>query len=98
MGICLGYLGLLITIVGYICGARLWFDFTFRGSKSTLRLNDGTYVILRPREGRFTEGQNVMIEQLYQIMNHDMGVKFPKVNNLYQMCEELSKIMMCRIF
>lgn len=53
MGICLGYLGLLILIVGEISGARLWFDFVFRGSKSSLRLNDGSTVIMRPKEAKF---------------------------------------------
>ena len=49
VGICLGYLGLLITIVGELCKARLWFDFTFKGSKSTVKLGDGTFVVLRPK-------------------------------------------------
>ena len=49
VGICLGYLGLLITIVGELCNARLWFGFIFKGCRSTVRLSDGTFVILRPK-------------------------------------------------
>jgi hypothetical protein len=49
MGICIGYLGLLISIVGQISGARMWFDFVFKGSKSQVKLNDGTYVVMRPK-------------------------------------------------
>jgi hypothetical protein len=46
-GIFLGYVGLLIQTVGEISESRLWFDFVFKGSKSTIRLRDGTIVILR---------------------------------------------------
>ena len=49
VGVCFGYLGLLISIVGYIAGSRLWFNFTFKGSKSTVKLADGTVVVMRPR-------------------------------------------------
>lgn len=49
VGICIGYLGLLISLVGQIYGARLWIDFKFKGSKSTIKLSDGTTLILRPR-------------------------------------------------
>ena len=49
VGICLGYLGLMITIVGKICNARMWIGFSFRGAKSTVKLSNGSTVILRPR-------------------------------------------------
>jgi hypothetical protein len=49
MGICIGYLGLLISIIGEIAEARLWFDFIFKGSKSLVKLNDNSYVIMRPK-------------------------------------------------
>lgn len=49
MSICIGYLGLLISLVGEVSGARIWFDFSFKGSKSAVKLNDGTVIVLRPK-------------------------------------------------
>lgn len=49
MGVCIGYLGLFILVVGQIAKARMWFDFVFKGSKSTVRLVDGSYAVMRPK-------------------------------------------------
>jgi predicted nuclease with TOPRIM domain len=49
LGNCIGYLALFISIVGSICGARMWINFTFRGPRSSIRLSDGTVAILHPR-------------------------------------------------
>ena len=49
-------------------------NFTFRGSRSTLKLNDGSVVYLNPREKRINEGMKVLSEQLYQIMRYGHGI------------------------
>ncbi len=60
MGICLGYLGLLIALVGEIAGSRLWMNFTFKGSKSTIKLSDGSTVLLNYRDRHIKEGLSLL--------------------------------------
>jgi len=45
----LGYLTLFMTLVGAIGGARMWINFNFRGPRSTIRLLDGTVLLLHPK-------------------------------------------------
>lgn len=54
IGNCLGYLGLFLTLVGNICGARVWIGFTFRGSRSSIRSMDGSAILLHPRDSRLS--------------------------------------------
>jgi hypothetical protein len=49
MGNCLGYLTLFMSLVGAISGARMWINFTFKGSKSTIKLLDGSVLTLHPK-------------------------------------------------
>ena len=49
LGICLGYLAIFVTIVGQISGARLWINFNFRGSRSTIKAADGSTITLHPK-------------------------------------------------
>lgn len=72
----------------------MWFDFNFKGSKSQVRVSDGSYVTMRPKEMRFKQGISVMIEQVYQIMRETMGLKVQKSSNLYEICEKLSQCIM----
>lgn len=49
MAVCLGYLGLLMELVGTIANARKWVNFTFRGHKSYIRPTEGQQIFLHPR-------------------------------------------------
>jgi len=75
IGISLGYLGLFMSIVGAISGARMWIGFTFRGPKSTIRATDGTILLLHPRETRLSEALKLLNEQLFQLMRDTMQLK-----------------------
>lgn len=91
MGNCLGYLTLFICLVGVISGARMWINFTFRGPRSTIRLNDGTVMTLHPKDNRLPEAMKLLNEQMFQMMRDTMHLKVVNSLNFYQMCEELSK-------
>ena len=91
IAICLGYLGLFMSLVATICGARMWISFTFRGAKSTIKTNDGSTIILHPRDNRIDEGLKLLNEQLFQLMNDTMQLKIENPHNFYKLCEELSK-------
>lgn len=85
VGNCLGYLTLFVVLVGSICGARMWINFTFKGPRSTIRLSDGSIITLHPREPRLSEGLKLLGDQLSQMMQDTMQLKLMG-SNFLQLC------------
>jgi hypothetical protein len=86
IGNCLGYLGLFVSIIAAISGAKTWINFAFRGPKSTIRSNDGNTLILHPKESKLGDALKLLNEQLFQIMRDTMCLKVENSNNFYQLC------------
>lgn len=89
-------MGLLITLVGEIAGARMWINFTFKGARSTIRLSDGSSAYLNYRDRRINEALGLLTEQLYQIMRYNLGININPTlrKNFYYLVDDLSKFLM----
>ena len=96
VGNCLGYLMLFVSLVASISGSSVWNSFNFKGHRSMMRAQDGTYIMLHPREGRLKEGLAQLADQMYIWMSEKMELKVEAGCNFYQLCEVLSRSIMTR--
>jgi hypothetical protein len=91
MAISLGYLGLFISLITSICGARILISFAFRGPKSTIKNNHGSIIGLNPKDNKIEDALKLLNEQLFQLMSDTMQSKIENPHNFYQLFEELCK-------
>jgi hypothetical protein len=91
-GICLGYLGLFISIIGQFSESNQTLTgFYFKGSRSVQRLRDGTLTVLRPREPRFSEAIGIMTEKAHSILQQGFDTTLTRSKDFYRVCDELSR-------
>ena len=72
----------------------MWNGLVFKGHRSLMRAQDGTYIMLHPREARLNEGLRQLADQMHQWMMEKMELKVENGCNFYQLCEVLSRSIM----